>query len=63
MVDHLVEMTAFHVQLQAIVLSLNVLQSQCIMQAAVALWTIWLKTQQLITHSNVLSQVETLKHY
>ncbi len=30
MVDHLAERTAFHVQLQVAILSLNVLQSQCI---------------------------------
>ena len=30
MVDHLAERTAFHVQLQVIILSLNALQSQCI---------------------------------
>ncbi len=32
MADHLAERTAFHVQLQAIVLSLNVLQSERIVQ-------------------------------
>ncbi len=32
MEDHLVERTALYVQVQAIFLSLNVLQSQCIVQ-------------------------------